>query len=506
MTEKVLVIGAGIAGLCCALSLAPTGREIVLIERDSAPPADDPNAVFRDWKRTGVGQLRQSHAFLARLRNIIKADHPVLLQRLAKAGVRDLPFQSMLTTEQLATYIPRAEDDELTIITSRRTTLELTMRNYVLTLPNVTIQHGILVKKLLTEKTAGDLIKVVGLVGEANGAPIEMRADIVADASGKSGFTLEQLKDEGASISEESESSGILYFTRHYRLRPGQEEPSRTENPPASGDLGFLKFGIFPGDGGNFSVTIAIPDIELELRKSIPDADVFHKITLMLPGLFPWTNEARAEGTSKVFSMGNLQSRWRELVVEEKPAALNYFALGDTLVRTNPLYGRGCSFAAVSADILRQTLEETGDPKTRALGFHTRIRAELRPFFENMLKQDRGAIKLARAALTPNHKPSFRARLLKSFLEDGVRIAARSDTDLMRDAMRGFHMLEHPDKWLGKPKNLFKVLYYWSRGKRKNAAAYPPEPGPSRAEMMAALALDAQADIQRTVAAEKLAA
>ena len=104
-------------------------------------------------------------------------------------------------------------------------------------------------------------------------------------------------------------------------------------------------------------------------------------------------------------------------------------------------------------------------------------------------------MKRARETLTPGFKPSFRARLLQSFLEDGVRIAVRSDVQFLREAMRGFHMLEHPDKWLGKPKNLATVLYYWARGKRLNAAAYPPSAGPERQDLMQALQLDYQADL-----------
>ena len=38
MVERVAVIGAGIGGLCTALALAPTGREITLFERDPPPP------------------------------------------------------------------------------------------------------------------------------------------------------------------------------------------------------------------------------------------------------------------------------------------------------------------------------------------------------------------------------------------------------------------------------------------------------------------------------------
>ena len=71
--------------------------------------------------------------------------------------------------------------------------------------------------------------------------------------------------------------------------------------------------------------------------------------------------------------------------------------------------------------------------------------------------------------------------------------------------MRGFHMLEHPDKWLGKPGNLAKVLYFWARGKKANATAYPPPPGPERADMLSALQIDPQADIIRLKQDEHLA-
>ena len=127
MTESVLVIGAGIAGLCTALALGPTGRQVTLVERDAAPPEGDADAAFRDWKRTGVGHLRQSHAFLARLSLLLKADHPRLLEDLRAFGVRELPFEAMLTEDQRRDYRPAPMDADLTIITSRRTTLELIM-------------------------------------------------------------------------------------------------------------------------------------------------------------------------------------------------------------------------------------------------------------------------------------------------------------------------------------------------------------------------------------------
>ncbi len=92
---------------------------------------------------------------------------------------------------------------------------------------------------------------------------------MVVDAGGKNGSAIEQLIEEGAPIQEEGETAGILYFTRHYRLKPGQSEPAREGNPPSGGDLGYLKFGVFPADNGCFSITMCTPEIEYELRKAI---------------------------------------------------------------------------------------------------------------------------------------------------------------------------------------------------------------------------------------------
>ena len=506
MSEDVLVIGAGIGGLCTALSLAPTGRAITLLERDPPPPADDPDIVFLDWHRRGAGHVRQSHAFLARLRSIIKQHHPKLLDELKAMGTRDITFEMMLTDIQRAHYMPLPEDADLTIITSRRTTLELAMRRYVEGLENVSIRSGVFVRSLMTRTTTGGAIDVYGVSGEENGAPVELKGGTIVDASGKSGFLIETLMENCPAITEEIETAGILYFTRHYRLLPGMDEPSRTENPPASGDLNYLKFGVFPGDNGCFSITIAVPEVETELRKAIMSPEIFHAITLKLPGLYPWTNAERSEPRGKVYGMGDLHSRWRHMIADGKPAVLNYFPLGDTLVRTNPLYGRGCSFAAVSAEMLRDTLEETRDPEARQIAYHKRLRTELRPYYVNQRAQDRSAIKRAEAALTPGYKKSWRGRMIESFVEDGVRIALRSDVDLLRQAMRGFHMLEHPSKWLGKPKNFSRVLYYWARGKKRNAAAYPPEPGPERNELMRALEINHMADLRLDAIGSKSAA
>jgi 2-polyprenyl-6-methoxyphenol hydroxylase-like FAD-dependent oxidoreductase len=495
--EEIVVVGAGIAGLCTALRLADGARRITLLERDEAPPGGGPDIAFDQWQRRGVGQLRQSHAFLARLRNIIRDEHPELLADLHAAGCRDITFADMLPPAMRARYVPAPGDDDLTILTSRRTTLELVIRRHVERLPGVRIRNGVKVRGLVQHRDEQGVIVVTGVAADTSNGREEIAADVVVDAGGKAANLIEQLMKAGAPIAETQETAGVLYFTRHYRLLAGQIEPPRTELP-ASGDLGYLKFGVFPADNGRFSITLCVPEIEHGLRKAVIDGDQFQRICLALPGLIPWVDPSRSEPVGKVIGMGDLHSRWRSLMHGECAAVLRYFAIGDALVRTNPLYGRGCSVAAVSAGVLRRALDGSRDPDVRVATYDAGITAEIRPYYDLMLKQDRSAIRRARAVLTPGHRPRVRARLAKSFVDDGITIAARSDIRLMRAMIRGFHMLEHPEAWLRRPRNLASVLGYWARGRRRNAAAYGPKPGPGRPEMFATIGLDADADMLRT--------
>ena len=501
MTEKVLVIGAGMAGLCCALTLASQSqesgdRELLILEKDSAPPEGGADAAFFDWNRRGVGQLRHSHAFLARLRTIIKRRHPVLLAQLLEAGCREIGFADMLPDALKADYVAEEGDGDMAVLTSRRTTLEWVMRRYVETLPGVTILSEAVVQGLLTEKGANGQLKVLGAQGELAGAATEWRADITLDAQGRNSQAPDQLRDAGATIAETAEDCGILYYTRHYRLLPGVDEPPRSRGA-GTGDMGFIKYGLFPGDNGCFSITLAVPEVEMQMRQHVVQPEVFDGVCAQFPGIAAWTDPATAEPISKVFGMGDLRSRWRAFVAEDQPAILGFFAVGDSLVRTNPLYGRGCSFAAVEADILAQVLEHAAEPAARARLYDVRVREELTPYFNSMRDQDRSAIRRARNILNPAYSPKLRAKVMQSFLDDGIRIAMRSEIDLLRAGLRDFHMLEPPGKWLRKPSNAAKVIKWWSRGKKRNADLYPPPVGPDRSALMAALGLDASADIVR---------
>jgi 2-polyprenyl-6-methoxyphenol hydroxylase-like FAD-dependent oxidoreductase len=443
--------------------------------------------------------VRHSHAFLARLHVIIRDNYPELMQDLLAAGCREIRFHENMPVDRQAGYVPVPGDADLTILTSRRTTLELVMRRYVARQPNVTFVTGTLVRSLVTEKK-GDAVTVRGVVAEDANGTREILADIVVDAGGKNSQAIEWLRDGGLPVEEESAPAGIVYFTRHYRLHDGKDEPTRSRVPGA-GDLGYIKYGLFPADNRCFSITLAVPEIEMEIRRAVVHPEVFDAICAELPGIASWTSPEYSEPRSKVFGMGELWQRWRHMVKDGKPLALNFFPLGDTVIRTNPLYGRGCSFAAVQAHILRDVLAETADPAARAIAFHTGVERELRPYYNDMGRQDAMAIRRSANALNPDYVPGFKAKLAKSFLEDGMMVAVRADLPLLRAFMRGFHMVDRPGLWLRNPVNIAKVLYYWSRGKRRNADLYPPKLGPGRTAMLTKLGLSTTADFERFKAA-----
>ena len=498
MDERILIVGGGMAGLWSALALAKSGRAVTVIERDPpAPEGENPaDLAFTDWERRGVGHLRHSHAFLARLHKHIREWHPELMQDLLDAGCREIGFVDNLPLVLRETYVPAPGDEELTILTSRRTTLEFVMRRYALRQPGIEFVTDTLVRDVLTEEK-NNRLSVTGLVIERGGQRQEWPADIVVDAGGKNSQLVDLLNERGADIEEENARAGILYFTRHYRLHEGMSEPERNKVPSA-GDMGYLKFGVFPADNGCFSITIAVPEIEMELRKAIIRPENFDFICAQLPGVSPWTSEDRSTPVSKVFGMGELVSRWRKLVDDDNgPHVLNFYPLGDSFIRTNPLYGRGCTFSAIEAETLVHAFDRTKNPVARATLYFNNVRAALRPYYSDMVKQDNAAIRRAQHALNPDYRPTLRNRVIRSFAEDAITPALRGDTELLRRFMRAFHMIDKPNEFLRNPGNVAKVLGVWARGKKRNAAYYPPKLGPERHEMMAMLNLPAKSDWER---------
>src|SRR5664279_4394771 len=84
---RIVVIGAGVVGLGAAMFLAGDGHQVVVLERDPAPPPNDPAEAWQHWQRPGVNQFRQPHGFLAGFRSVLDAELPAAELHLARNTV-----------------------------------------------------------------------------------------------------------------------------------------------------------------------------------------------------------------------------------------------------------------------------------------------------------------------------------------------------------------------------------------------------------------------------------
>jgi hypothetical protein len=145
----------------------------------------------------------------------------------------------------------------------------------------------------------------------------------------------------------------------------------------------------------------------------------------------------------------------------------------------------------VEAHILRAALDATPDSIERAKLYERDIGKAIRPYFDSMVKLDLGAIRRAENERNPNYKPRLKARIAKSFADDGLIPAQRAHVPVSRALSRIFHMLDEPTAFLKRPGIVARILATWAMPKalKQARAYYPPKIGPERDEMFARLGL-----------------
>lgn len=488
--KRVIVVGGSVTGLGTALALSNDGHSVTVLERDATPMPASHLEAFERWDRRGSPQVRHSHAFLGRLYCLLRDHAPTLLKKLTDAGAEELRFSEFV--QRIGPDIPlEPGDEDIVLLACRRITFEYVLRRHVIDSGRVDFRDGEDVTGLaaVRDERSG-LPRVTGVhVTRQDGVAETLEADLVVDASGRRSKLPDWLEAIGAKRPhEDSEPCGIFYSSRFYRLRPGVARPA-LEN--IGQDLGYLKVGLFPGDGGIFSLTLAASPGDDALR-AVLRTHGFEKVVSALPLTAPWVDPATSEPITDVHGMANLRNTRRFMVDGGEPLALGVIALGDALIHTNPIVGRGCSLAFVSAFLLADALRrEPDDLRALALAVDADVEREIVPWYKSQLLMDREAMEV-QAMHERGEDPFQIARpdgtqdpkaFTRSLLREGLGHALREDVHVLRAFMRVMNLLEPPEDVLRRPEVMQAVLRAWN-----DRANRPPLAlGPTRDEMLGLL-------------------
>jgi 2-polyprenyl-6-methoxyphenol hydroxylase-like FAD-dependent oxidoreductase len=385
---------------------------------------------------------------------------------------------------------PEPGDEDLAALACRRTTFEWVLRRMALAEGAVELIHGRSVTSLVTADETVDGVPLVVGVTLSDGTTLD--ADVVVDAGGRRSDVPALLAPHGVEIPEAEEDTGIIYLSRFFRLLDLDESPPSVV---VGADLGYLKYGVFPGDNHTFSITFAVGSRDSEMRRLLLDPDRFLTAAALIPATAPYV-DGRSEPITDVEVMGGLINRRRWFLdADDRPLVAGFHAVGDCHTATNPLYGRGCSLAMVQAQVLADLLSDATmvtDHVARATAYEKAVHAEVTPWYDAAVAQDRfnrsqvgetesptpdGAGDATPGAVDPSD-------FLRGVLREGLLPALRSDPVVLRAFLATFNLLRPPDSLLSDADVIGRVMaVYQTRNER------PPEPplGPTRTAFLAAV-------------------
>ena len=401
----------------------------------------------------------------------------------------------------MTNYEPEPGDEDLAMLACRRTTFEWIVRKAALAEGQVTFRTGLAVDGLTAEpgRTEPGQTEPGQTEPGQNGVPhvtgvhfadgSTLAADLVVVAAGRRAALPDWLAEIGAGdLREEVEDTGIVYFSRFYRLREGEQYPPRTG--PIGGDLGYLKYGVFVGDNRTFSVTLATPTADEQLRKLLVAPATFDRTARQLVATAPWL-DGRAEPIDEgVHMMAGLLNRRRYFVEDGTPLVTGMLAVGDVALCANPLYGRGCAFAFWGAHLAADAIAaHPGDPRAIVLAYDDAVGAEILPWYLSGVQQDAEARRVAAALLAgedPDGDVSDPRTFQRAVFRDGLLPAIRTDAVVMRAFFRSFNLLTSPEAMINDADVGARVFAVWQD--RENRPPEVPLGPAQRAELVALIA------------------
>jgi 2-polyprenyl-6-methoxyphenol hydroxylase-like FAD-dependent oxidoreductase len=469
----IVVLGAGLAGLSASLAFARSGRRVLVLERDGPGVAGDGDRLFERWERLGISHFHQPHNFLALARQILLTRAPDVLDLVFALGARENRQYEILPGAA------RSGDEAFVSICARRPLFEYALRQAVDAEDNCTLEASTRVVGLLPASPRTNAPLRVRGVQASDGR--EIHADLVVDALGRTSALGSWLKGLGARpMLERRSECGLIYYSRHFRLRDGVEMP-RTPfllGGPR-GEIGHLAFAVFVEDNRTFALILSIPPWDRELR-ALKSEHAYMTAALSLPLVVPWVHRDQSEPITPVLPMGSLQNLHRSLMVGGEPVAVGVQPIGDALCHTNPTFAHGAVLSIKHGFTLADVAGRTEDPRARALEFDDAVGADAAARFDAVSAEDRDRLRLWQGEPIDVRDPADSMAL---FLRMTAYAAAAKDPDLFRAVARRVNMLDPPDT-LEQDATLIRRAQQIAHD-----SGPPPSGGPARAALLQAIDL-----------------
>jgi 2-polyprenyl-6-methoxyphenol hydroxylase-like FAD-dependent oxidoreductase len=337
-TERAIVIGASLAGLCAARVLSDSYDRVTVYERDELP--DGPA------NRSAVPQGRHVHLLMARGAAEFESLFPGLLDDMVAAGVPMLENRPDCIHFGAAGHVLGTATtlrDEFTAYVPSRPHLEWQIRRRVTGIDNVDIVHA------AVSKPRFDAVRhrVTGVVLDTGDA---VDADLVVDAAGRATRLPVWLQQWGfGRPREDTVDVGIAYATHQVHIPEGLlKEKVVVAGASRQEPIGL---GMLFYEDGNWGLTtFGIGRVEPPQNF----AEMCDAADRILPDRFA---KAIRQGTpiGDVAFHKYPTSRWRRYD-EMKHFPGGIIPFGDAVVSFNPTFGQGMTMTAIQAGNLHTAL------------------------------------------------------------------------------------------------------------------------------------------------------